>query len=51
MTVQEVIDYLAPIKDKTRTVYLDCPHCGRSNEIAAVTSVVLISAKRKDGDA
>ena len=32
MTVAEVIKHLETIKDKTRTVYLDCPHCGRSNE-------------------
>lgn len=47
MTVAEVIKHLETIKDKTRTVYLDCPHCGRSNEIAEVTSVVLIRSERK----
>ncbi len=47
MTVYEAIELLQAIKDKNLKVYLDCPNCGKSNEIAGATEVVVLKSKRE----
>lgn len=46
MTVQEVIDRLQKIEDKTLPVVIDCNHCGQSMEMAEPTIFVVLGKKK-----
>lgn len=45
MTVQEAIEALQKIEDKSLPVFTDCPKCEQANAIRALDIVVVIRAE------
>jgi hypothetical protein len=43
MTVKELIHLLANIPDQDLRMMIDCPHCGKSQEMKRLFRVVLVS--------
>lgn len=53
MNVQETIDVLSKISDKSLRVLFDCQHCGHGLELVGADECVVIEtreAKRGDGN-
>lgn len=47
MTVQEAIEMLQKIEDKSLPVFTDCPRCDQANAIRSLDIVVVIKAKEE----
>jgi hypothetical protein len=47
MTVQQAIDELLKLKDKSVPLYFDCAFCNRANEFQTPTYVVVVKAQAK----
>lgn len=47
MTVDEAIKLLMAFPDKQMEMLIDCPHCGRGNQLARIDEAVIL---RGDGD-
>ena len=43
MTVKEAINILSKMPDKTLKIVLDCPYCGKANELTTVDECVTLS--------
>lgn len=48
MTVKEAIEFLSKLPDKELAIMVDCPHCGRGNQLAKIDEVVLLQGKKSD---
>lgn len=49
MTVKEAIEWLSKLPDKELEMMIDCPHCGRGNQLASISeAVILRSEEEKD---
>jgi hypothetical protein len=46
MTVRDVIEVLQRVPNKDIKVLLDCPYCGRGQQIRGLTEVVVIGGER-----
>jgi len=42
MTVKQAIEWLGKLKDKDMFLMVDCPHCGRGQQLSAIEEVVLL---------
>ena len=45
MTVQEAIDILQKFPDKEIVMMVDCPYCGKGNQLAAIDECVLLKSE------
>lgn len=45
MTVREAIELLSKMPDKEVAVFIDCPHCGRGNQLAKIDQCVLLESE------
>lgn len=45
MTVEEAIEMLRKVEDKSLPVFTDCPKCGQANVIRSLDTVVVIRAE------
>ena len=45
MTVNEMIEILLKLPDKQMLLMVDCPHCGRGSQLAAVEECVVLKSK------
>lgn len=41
MTVQEVLDELSKIEDKTLPIYIDCNYCGKALELKELSKIYI----------
>jgi hypothetical protein len=48
LTVREVIEILSKIEDKEVVMMVDCPHCGRGNQLAGVAECVLLRGEESE---
>jgi len=51
LTVKEVIELLSNIDNKELRLVIDCPHCGKANEIKRVAEIVVLGGDGKVIDA
>ena len=51
LTVKQAIKLLSKIADKELRVLIDCPYCGKGNQISAITECVVLSAQPQAGAA
>ena len=42
MTVKEAIEWLSKLQDKEMEMMIDCPHCGRGNQLAKIDEAVIL---------
>ena len=48
MTVKEAIEILSQLPDKEMLLMVDCPHCGRGSQLAAVEECVVLKSKPEE---
>jgi hypothetical protein len=48
MTVQEAIDILTAMPDKAIALMIDCPYCGRGNQLAEISEYVVLKGPKAD---
>ena len=46
MTVKEAIEILSKIPDKTILLMIDCPNCGKANELGTVKECVVLGSEK-----
>lgn len=44
MTVKQAIEFLSNLPDKSIMLMIDCPHCGRGNQLAKISEAVILSS-------
>ena len=42
LTVREMIKLLEALPDKEMTMMVDCPYCGRGNQLASIVECVVL---------
>jgi hypothetical protein len=45
LTVKRAIELLQAMPDKEMKVLIDCPYCGKGNQLASITECVVLSSK------
>jgi len=45
LTVKEVIKLLEAMPDKEMTLMIDCPYCGKGNQLASVGECVILRSE------
>ncbi len=48
MTVQQAIEWLQKLPDKQIEMMVDCPHCGRGNQLAKIEEAVILRGEQGD---
>jgi hypothetical protein len=43
MTVAQAIEFLSKVGDKNMALMIDCPHCGKGNQLAFIDEAVILS--------
>jgi hypothetical protein len=47
MTVKEAIELLSKMPDKTLKLMIDCPYCGKGNQVATISECVVLASKEE----
>lgn len=42
MTVKQAIEWLSKLPDHSIEMMIDCPHCGRGNQLARIEEAVIL---------
>jgi len=45
MTVKEAIKFLSELPDEDIEMMIDCPHCGRGNQLARIDEAVILRSE------
>jgi hypothetical protein len=45
MTVQEAIEWLQKLPDKQIVMLVDCPYCGRGNQLSRIDEAVVLHSE------
>ena len=45
MTVKTLIELLSNIDNKELRLVIDCPHCGKANELRSIKEVVVLGSR------
>lgn len=48
MTVKEAIKLLQAMPDKEMKLMIDCPYCGKGNQLASIDECVVLSAPKDE---
>lgn len=46
MTVQQAIDFLSKIDDKSIAMMIDCPYCGKGNQLDFIDEAVILGSEK-----
>ena len=49
MTVKQAIKLLEAMPDKELKLMIDCPYCGKGNQLATISECVVLAAKVSHG--